>query len=310
MKIFLIILILKSFLHANSELLPESTVAVVNGIAISEDELDKAVSAILPRSYFHATVNEEKLASVKKEAMELLIQDTILYSYAISKKINIPEDEVDKIIEEFEGTYGSESKMLQVLKNSNFTLEEFKLAVRKNLVLKKLHEQEIESNFTDKMLKKYYDENKYKFKEPEKIKVSLIYVRNDPTDPNGQIKAKKRMQEAVDMLEGGENFAFVAQTYSDDMTRVTGGDMGYLHRGRLDPEVEEVAFNLNNGDTSKIIEKDIGCYLVRVVDKTKPNQLSFDDVKEKLKKDLKQKEEGTKKADLLEKLMSNAVIIK
>ncbi|MCK4737687.1 MAG: hypothetical protein KAT10_03935, partial [Sulfurimonas sp.] len=64
------------------------------------------------------------------------------------------------------------------------------------------------------------------------------------------------------------------------------------------------------GETSDIIEQDIGYFIVKAEDKKKQNQLSFEVIKKGLKKDLKNKEEGRRKAELLQKLMLNSVIIK
>ncbi|MDD3506572.1 MAG: peptidylprolyl isomerase, partial [Sulfurimonas sp.] len=132
----------------------------------------------------------------------------------------------------------------------------------------------------------------------------------DPKAKDGKQEAKKRIEEAQALLKSGENFPYVAQNYSNDPSRVMGGDMGYLHKGMLDPDVEAKAFSMDINTTSEIIEKDIGYFIVKVEDKTSANQLSFDNIKNGLKTELKKKEEDKRKADLLEKLKKNSVIVK
>ncbi len=310
MKIIIFILIIKALVFAQNVMLPESTVAVVNGTAISEAELEREVAKLLPKTYFHSTVNEEKLARVKKKALDSLIEHTLMYSYALSKGIKASDDEVEEIVEKLVDFYGSQEKLDAVLKQNKTDMTELKRAIRRDLTLKQLFKKEIEYNITDEDLKKYYEENKFKFKEPEKIKAALIYVRNDPGDPKGREKALEKIKKAEQELKNGENFPYVAQTYSDDPTRVKGGDLGFIHRGRLDMDIEDIAFSMDANTTSDIIEKDIGYFIVKVDEKKEPNQLSFEDVKKKLKTELKAKEEEKREKELLEKLQANAKIIK
>ncbi len=310
MKLIICIVLLKISLFANNVMLPEATVAVVDGNAISENQLDREVAKLLPQTFYHAKLNDKKLAKLKKTALKSLIEETLIYNYALSKNITVTDDELEEMLEKLEEAYGSKKVLMQALKNSKFTTEEFKQAVKRGIVLEKFNESEIEYKVTDKELQEYYEKNKFKFKEPDKIKVRLIYVRNDPTDPDGKAKAKAKIEEAQSKLEEGEDFAFIAQEYSNDNSRVMGGDLGFIHKGRLDINVEEIAFAMDVNTTSEIIEKDIGYYIVRVEKKQESKQLPFDKIKDGLKKDLKKKEEKKRKSELLEALMSKAVIIK
>ena len=310
MNKFFLIAALTVSLFGEKALLPESTVAVVNGTAISVDERDKEVGKLLPKEYFHSKLSEDKLKDLQEKALDALIDKTLLYKYALSKNIKATDSEIDEVMTNLAARLGSKDKLKEAIARLGFTDESFRKAVKKDEVLKKLYKKEIEVDPSDEELKRYYDENIYKFKEPERIKASLIYVKNNPEDPNGREKAKKRAQEAMELLNSGENFAYVAQNYSNDPSRVMGGDMGYIHRGMLEPAVEEEAFSMDVNTTSEIIEKDIGYFIVKVNEKSPENQIPFEKTKDKLKRELKEKEEEKRKADLLEKLKQNSVIVK
>ncbi len=310
MKIILFLVLLHSYIFADKAMLPESTVAVVNGVAISEDELDKEIAKELPQTYYHASLTDAKMEALKKKALDSLIERNLFYAYALSKKIVVSDEEVEDIVEDIIKQNKSEEYVIKGLKERGFTMLTFKKAIKKSRTLQMLFKEEIEVTISDEELKEYYEKNKFKFKEPEKIWVKIIYVRNNPTDPEGREKAKQKIEKAQEELNEGENFAFVAQRYSADRSRVKGGDLGFVHKGRLESVVEEIAFSMDINTTSDIIEKDIGFYIVRVKDRKKQNQLGFEKVKDGLIKDLKKKEEAKKKSALLEKLLSTAVIIK
>lgn len=310
MRIVLFLILLHSYILAEKVMLPESTVAVVNGVAISEDELDKEISKSIPKTFYHSSVTDKKIAAIREKSLNSLIEKNLFYAYALSKKIQVTDAEIEGIIDDIIKQNKSEEHVISGLKQRGYTMLSFKNAIKKNLTLEKLFKKEIEVTISDDELKKYYNKNKYKFKEPEKIWVKMIYVRNDPTDPKGKEKARKKVEKAYSELNKGENFAFVAQNYSSHKSRVMGGDLGFVHRGRLEPIVEKIAFSMDENATSDVIEKDIGFFIVRVEKKKEQNQLSFEKIKDGLKKDLKEKEEGSRKAKLLDKLLSKATIIK
>ena len=118
------------------------------------------------------------------------------------------------------------------------------------------------------------------------------------------------IDEAYKKLKEGMDFADVAAQYSTAMSRIKGGDMGYLHRGRLDAAVEDKAFAMDVNSTSDIIEDTIGYFIVKVEDKLKSKQFSFDSIKKGLRSDLKKRYEQERKEALLKKLFSTAVIVK
>ncbi len=310
MKIVFFVMGLYGLLMAQAPSLPEATAAMVNGIAITDDELNKEIGKELPRTYYHATLNDEKLSKLKKKALQSLIEKTLLYQYARSQNIKVTDDEIDDVMDTLAEAYGSKSTLEKAFRQLGFTPKSFRKAIEKDEVLKKLYTKEIEVYIDESELKRYYDTNRYKFKEPEKIRVRLIHVRNDPKDPKGKQKAKATIDAAYKELKEGADFADVAAKYSTAMSRIKGGDMGYLHKGRLDAAVEEKAFAMDVNTTSDIIEDTIGYFIVKVEDKLEPNQLSFEQVKKSLKKDLKKRREKERKAALLKKLMATAVIVK
>ena len=91
------------------------------------------------------------------------------------------------------------------------------------------------------------------------------------------------------MLRAGEDFGDVAARMSEDNFRIKGGDIGFIHRGRVLQEIEDVAFALKPGEMSNLIAASGMWYVIRAEEKQPERQLSFEDIKDKLKKDLEAK---------------------
>lgn len=310
-KIVVTTLVCLTYLNANPTIaLEKDVVAMVNGVKIKKAELDRGVKRLFPARYFHKTISDVKIKAFEEEVLSGLINKELLIQHAKAINISVPQDNINKAIKYAKRNSGSEENFNKALKKAGFTLKTFKDAIYKEELLKRFYKEKIEANLSEEDLLKYYNENRYKFKEPEKIIAKLIYIKNDPTDPNGKEKAKKRVEEAYQKIKDGENFSDIAVKYSTAMSRIKGGDLGYVHKGMLEPAIEKKAFSMDANTTSEIIDTTIGFFVVRVEEKVEPNQLSFERVKKSLKKDLKEKIEKERKDKLLEKLKSTAVILK
>ncbi len=294
-----------SFMPIYAEIAPvtsDNVVAKVNGEVIKKVELERAIDVLVPRTFFHAGVTDEKRDGLKDEALDKLIDKKLILQYAIKSGIKVSKSEIDEQEKRIRKPFRDKKSFLASLKKARFDYESFRNALEVDLIMDKFYKKEIKASFTEEELKEYYKKNKFKFKEPEKVRVRLIYIRNDPTDPKGKQKARKKVDEAYKKIKEGSNFADIATEYSDAMSRIKGGDMGYIHKGMLEPDVDNVVYKLESGQMSEIIENDRGFYLAYVEEKKPQRLISFEATKGKLEKELIATTENKREDKLLEKL--------
>ncbi len=284
------------------------TVASVNGEMITQNDIQHEVDRLMPQTFYHSTVTDEKLLKVEAEALENVIENRLLYQHAEKLGLKVPDKEIAADKRKSIASYGSKERFSAALQKAGYTMADFDQALRVKKMLKRQYDKEIKASFTQDELEAYYEKNKFKFKEPEKLHIWMIYVKNDPTDPKGGKKSRAKAEEALKKIREGADFGDIAAKYSNAMSRIKGGDMGFIHKGRLEPFVDEVAFTLKPGEMSTIIEEDIGCYIVKVEGKKPAQQLTFDDIKTKLEKDLVKKTQDSRKSALLKRLTEEADI--
>lgn len=145
---------------------------------------------------------------------------------------------------------------------------------RKEILIKAYLRKEIEDTVkvTDEDAKKYYDANKEKFKEPEKINISHILVDNEA-------EAKDIMAK----LKSGAEFATLAKERSKDASKEKGGELGFIAKGQTAPEFEQAAFALQPGQISDIVKTQFGYHIIKVSEKQPEKLMAYDDIKDQLK---------------------------
>jgi peptidyl-prolyl cis-trans isomerase SurA len=82
-------------------------------------------------------------------------------------------------------------------------------------------------------------------------------------------KALNQINLVMEKLKAGEDFAELANTYSDDPGNRGrfGGDLGWVSRGTFVPEFEAAAFKLGEGEFSDIVETDFGFHIIQLLER-------------------------------------------
>ncbi len=86
---------------------------------------------------------------------------------------------------------------------------------------------------------------------------------------------KSEKQKFIDKIEAlrlrirsGEDFGFLARTYSEDLaSAVEGGDLGFFDRSQMVKEFTAVAFKLKAGEVSHVFESEFGFHILQVIER-------------------------------------------
>ena len=143
-------------------------------------------------------------------------------------------------------------------------------------------------------LKKFYDSNKDLFTTPEKLRVSLIILKVDPSSPSAiWQQASKEANGILERINKGTDFAEMARIHSADESAQNGGDMGYIHTGMLGESAQKVLDIMEPGEISAPVVLLEGVALFRLDERVKPTLNPLESVRERAIK-LYQRNEGDK----------------
>ncbi|MFO7525595.1 MAG: peptidylprolyl isomerase [Ignavibacteriaceae bacterium] len=99
-------------------------------------------------------------------------------------------------------------------------------------------------------------------------KISASHILAGYTNENGEVDsaaALEKINSVMQKLKDGEDFAELAKQYSDDTgTKDNGGDLGFFERRMMVQEFDEVAFNLNVGEISDIVQTNFGYHIIKL----------------------------------------------
>ncbi len=148
---------------------------------------------------------------------------------------------------------------------------------------------------TDQDLQAYYDQHREEYRVPEQVKVSHILIKTPLPAPGAKedqkaiADARTKAEGVLKELKAGGDFGKLAEKYSDDPgSAKSGGDLGWIGRGRTVPEFEKAAFSLGKGQTSDLVKSSYGFHIIRVEDKQEAHLKTLAEVKSEIEEKVKQ----------------------
>ena len=257
-----------SFVHSQDRVVIDYVVGVVGDNAILKSEL-----------------LEQKI-QVEAQGIDLgsdpycilfddLMYQKLLYNQAMIDSVEVSDGEVEMEIERrlrfFIQQIGSRERLEEYYGQSVDELrEEFWDPIKEQIISQRM-ESKITQNLTitPSEVQEFFNslsEDEIPIVESE---LSLAKIMIEPPIEDEEIDA------VIERLEGfrqrileGESFRTLAIMYSDDAGSARrGGELGFVRRGELHPEFEAVAFSLEPGEVSEVVETRSGYHIIKPIER-------------------------------------------
>ena len=245
----------------------EGVVAVIGDKAILKSEIEQ--------QYLQLKASDLTNANLRCEVMEELMFQKLLSHQAEIDSLEVTEDEIndaiDQRIDYFVSQIGSEKKLEDYFGKTIAQIREEFQTIFKEQRLAQRMESKITSGVkvTPQEVLKFYN----KIPEdslplfPEEIYLSQLVVY-PKVDKSERERITKKLNGFKQRVQNGEDFAFLASLYSDDPgSAKVGGDLGFVKKGKLVPKFESVAFRLQEGELSDVVETKFGFHLIQMVNR-------------------------------------------
>ena len=150
---------------------------------------------------------------------------------------------------------------------------------------------------TDQEVQEYYDINMSQYSTPGQVRARHILLRvEDDTD---EAAVEARAAELTAELRDGGDFDALAREHSDDEgTAPQGGDLGLFGRGRMVPEFEAVAFDMEVTEISDPVRSPFGFHIIQVTEKQEEATQPLAEARDGIVNTLKQERASSRAAAL------------
>ncbi|WP_159558523.1 peptidylprolyl isomerase [Alcanivorax sp. S71-1-4] len=161
---------------------------------------------------------------------------------------------------------------------------------RKQLVISRYFDEYLRDNVDDAAVASYYAANADKYR-ARKAHLAHILVRTRPEMSQQEREARlTTITEALSLINRGEDFADIAERYSEDtLSAGKGGDLGWMKEGAVAPAFSDAAFALSPGETSGIVTTPFGFHVIRLIEGPQVASQSLQSVEGDIRYQLRQR---------------------
>lgn len=258
---------------------PNGVVAEVGGRKILVSEYRWELLDQRRSRFYHGMPPEGELEAFQEEVLELLIERHVLIAEADRQGVAYDEGAVRKAMESNRRKFADRISGKDAAEVFAF-LEAREIGDAKVRAMRdRLSAVEPAA---DAQIRTYYEANPEKFTQPARDRLSIIMLSVAPYEPRATWQAaQEKAAELVSKIRSGEDFEELAQAYSQDPSAAAGGDLGYVHGGRLGENVEPVVKALEVGEVADPIKVLEGVVVVKLTHRIPATLMEFDLVRER-----------------------------
>lgn len=281
-------------------LVPENeTIAVLNNEKIPLSVFQARFQAYLKQYDGLIPPGEKNRQAIKKLVIDQLIAEELTRQESTRKGIQVSKAELETSAEEALLPYQN-ANFEPELVAANLSKKQWKEKLRFMLLQKKLIEQEVNSKImvTKREVNDYYKKHRREF-----IRNRSIRARNLTLATGSEADALRKL------LLRGADVKDLIHRHSISPDRVNDGDLGFVTRGELPPELETALFSLNRRNrVSQVVHSQDGYHLLVYVQSKRRHRFSLSESKEQIRSILVSQQENKAYAAWLSKLKERATI--
>ncbi|GAK52682.1 PpiC-type peptidyl-prolyl cis-trans isomerase [Candidatus Moduliflexus flocculans] len=283
---------------------PNQVLAKVNNEEILQKDVDEIVAVFVMPQFKAQNPDKEMPAEqrqqIEKQVLDQLVTERILLQEAAKLNVTVDQKELADRIAQVKP------------QRPDLTDEQWTSFLTRDMMIQKLIQQEVVSKIvvSDEDVQKFYDEQKDRFHEPEKIRAShiLVLVPQDAT-PEAKDAAKKKIDGVLEEINAGKDFAELAKANSEDPgSKDNGGDLDFFPRGAMVKPFEDAAFALKDGEVSGVVETQFGYHIIKKTGEKAERDVPLDEVKDQLKGSLTKQKTNTEVMAWVDNLKKQSTI--
>jgi len=297
--------------NVGKKVIVDRVAAIVNDSVILISELDLRMLPLRNEAMQikDQGERERRLVKLALQALDEMVNDELMVQAASEAKITVDQAEMQQSIDYIKQQNGLDDKQLEAaMKAQGMTLVTLRNDVVRQRAINQLVGPKVQ--ITPEDVRARYDQMQRRSEAVSAVSLSQIVfaLPEHPTEQQLE-EAKAKAQKSLDRVKAGEDFTKVANEVTEDpTTKATGGQLGWIQRGTLAEDFDQVVFSMEKGDLRGPVKGAKGLYVLQVIDVKRTELKPFDAMKDELTAELRRKALAKHTQAWIEELRKKAYI--
>lgn len=245
--------------------------AVVNQDVVAASEVVARTERLRQEARQKGEVMPET-AGLRKQALDALIEDRVLVTYARENGNKVDEAELDRVV----ANVAAQNKLTMAqlrerLKADGTDYKSFRENLRDQMMTERVREREVQGRIkvSDAEIDAYLEKKRQALEQGGQINLAQVLVPVPEGAPESVVAEKRAVaQAALARIQGGEDFAKVAREVSEDSNKARGGEIGMRPADRLPDIFVNAVKALKSGQVApELLRSGAGFHILKVVER-------------------------------------------
>ncbi len=312
-QVLLLLLVVSVDLRSQEVVVLDEIVAKVNQEIITLSDLQQSMDALrseIARTAESPEALDQEFGKQKRELLKGIIEKKLMIQKANELELVGGIDlDVAAALEANRKEAGIPNLEVldQLLRDQGTSLGHYRENLKQRMIVERLIQQSVYSRVTllTPEIEAYYREHIEKFTEPAEIELGEILFL---TEGKNLAVVKKKSEEVLSGLGKGASFEDMARQHSDGPTASRGGAIGKFTRKSMAASIGNVAFQLEEGEISEVIEADYGLQILKVLKKNPAKEMPLEEVRSQISSELYQVKAEPGIQDFLKELREESYV--
>jgi len=267
--------------------------AIVNDHVITFQEIQISARRAMEAAVRTMRLKEDQLRlreqEIMRDSLEQLIDRQLILDEFVTAGYNLPDSIINDVVQaQIREEFGDRVNLMKTLRKMGQTFEDFRKDQRDAFIIHSMSMKNVNQNvfISPRKIELYYEANTNRFRQEEQAKIRMIVIdksRHALNEP-GQIA-----EEIQKKVAQGDDFAKLADQFSDDARRFKGGDRGWIEDKDSDlrKELREFVFSAKPGEVSPTKDLDGAVFIEKVEERKASGMRPLGEVRTEIEQTLR-----------------------
>ncbi|HEY8976254.1 MAG TPA: peptidylprolyl isomerase [Burkholderiaceae bacterium] len=253
-------------------------VAVVNSESVTDNEVKFRVAKMQQESIERGGA-QPTAAELRKQALDALVEERVLVTYARDNGVKVDDGEVDRAIANIASSNKMTPEQLRDrLRQQGVDFNTFKSGIRDQITIERIREREVVNHIrvTDAEIADYIAQMRGGHTAQPQVNIAQILVTvPDKATPAVEAERKARAEAALARVRNGEPFEQVVRDMSEDSNKAKGGEMGSRSLDKYPDLFANAIKDVKVGGTTGLVRSGAGWHILKVVSRGEESGLTI-----------------------------------